>query len=262
MVHRRYHSCSTGKLSLLAFYKLVPGMDKVNKGENHIVSTSTFVKEGIHDECDDACSICLEAFSHSDPSRVTICQHEFHLQCILEWCQRSSNCPMCWQPISLKDSTSQELLVAVEQERCFRSSPLRNAAMYHHPIPTLRGFGLQHVSLQSVQFNSTGMFPLIASENRSYLGESSSSSINRAGPSDFQSFPDTWRSRLNSMSMKYKESISENTRVWKEKLFSRSSSSMADIVSEVRTEISAGIATVSRMMERTSNGSNTASSAG
>ncbi|GFP94935.1 E3 ubiquitin-protein ligase rhf2a [Phtheirospermum japonicum] len=49
--------------------------------------------------------------------------------------------------------------------------------------------------------------------------------------------------------MKYKESISKSTRGWKEKFFSRSSS-MAEIGSEVRREVNAGIATVSRMMER------------
>lgn len=266
-------------------------MDEVKRAENHIAS---FVEQ---DAFDDACSICLEAFSYNDPSTATICRHEFHLQCILEWCQRSSNCPMCWQPIRLKDRDSQELLVAVEEERCFRSRPSRNAAMYHHP--TIGGFHLQHLpagvnnpglpdqiiqqlvasaaiwrsddivrgegsrsrssSHTSQQFmvssadpnaiSSSGGSPrLIASDNRSYSSESSSPSIDRAGPSD--SFSDTWRSRLSSMSMKYKESISENTRVLKEKLFSRSSSSMADIVSDVRTEINSGIASVSRMMER------------
>ncbi|KAJ1378569.1 Zinc finger, RING/FYVE/PHD-type, partial [Sesbania bispinosa] len=74
---------------------------------------------------------------------VTNCKHEFHLQCILEWCQRSSQCPMCWQPISLKDATSQELLEAVEMERSLRTNPSRNSAIFHHPI--LGDFELQHL---------------------------------------------------------------------------------------------------------------------
>ncbi|KAL6496366.1 hypothetical protein OROGR_029624 [Orobanche gracilis] len=49
--------------------------------------------------------------------------------------------------------------------------------------------------------------------------------------------------------MRYKESISKSTKELKEKLFSRSST-MADIGSEVKREVNAGIATVSRMMER------------
>ena len=133
-------------------------------------------------------------------SQLTSCKHEFHLQCILEWCvlisvwmnlislarqrssiflifccrcQRSSQCPMCWQPISLKDPTrfishflpfilfvvfyscvqckfkhfsyfcSQELLEAVERERSFRLNPSRNATIFRHP--TLGDFELQHV---------------------------------------------------------------------------------------------------------------------
>lgn len=47
---------------------------------------------------------------------------------------------------------------------------------------------------------------------------------------------------------RYKESISKSTRGWKERFFSRNTS-MADIGSEVRREVNAGIATVSRMME-------------
>ena len=50
-------------------------------------------------------------------------------------------------------------------------------------------------------------------------------------------------------SLRYKESISKSTRGWKERLFSRNTS-MADLGSEVKREVNAGIATVSRMMER------------
>ncbi|XP_011094206.1 E3 ubiquitin-protein ligase RHF2A [Sesamum indicum] len=320
-------------------------MDEVKKTESHMTSAAAFVEGGIQDACDDACSICLEAFSDSDPSTVTSCKHEFHLQCILEWCQRSSNCPMCWQSVSLKDPASQELLAAVEQERAFRFTPSRNAAIFHHP--TLGDFELQHIPVgvndpeleeriiqhlaaaaamgrtrriarregsrsrssahsqpqfvvfsanpnssstasvsaslspggaetesaattvtnpssplvsSSVQRNqvsassSRSLFRAttchgIANDNRSRASESSLPNLDSAGPSEFQSFSDTWKSRLSTMSMKYKESISRSTRGWKEKLFSRSSS-MADIDSGVRREVNAGIATVSRMMER------------
>lgn len=49
--------------------------------------------------------------------------------------------------------------------------------------------------------------------------------------------------------LRYKESITKSTRGWKERLFSRNTS-VADLGSEVRREVNAGIATVSRMMER------------
>ncbi|ERM93652.1 E3 ubiquitin-protein ligase RHF2A [Amborella trichopoda] len=115
-------------------------MDESNKGESHLTSAAAFVEGGIQEACDDACSICLEAFCDSDPSTVTSCKHEFHLQCILEWSQRSSQCPMCWQAISLKDPSSQELLEAVERERNFRFNQPRNSTIFH-----LGDFELQHL---------------------------------------------------------------------------------------------------------------------
>eukprot|EP00250_Pteridium_aquilinum_P006237 c16195_g1_i1 orf=253-1284(+) len=80
-------------------------------------SAAAFVEGGVQDACDESCSICLEPFCQSDPATVTSCAHEYHVQCILEWAQRSKECPMCWQPLSLKDPASQELLDALEQEQ-------------------------------------------------------------------------------------------------------------------------------------------------
>ncbi|KAH1262465.1 E3 ubiquitin-protein ligase RHF2A [Glycine soja] len=116
----------------------VPEME--GKTESHMTSAAAFVEGGVQEACDDACSICLEDFCKSDPATVTNCKHEFHLQC-----QRSSQCPMCWQPISLRDATSQELLEAVELERSLRDTPSRNAAIFHHP--TLGDFELQHLPM-------------------------------------------------------------------------------------------------------------------
>ena len=49
--------------------------------------------------------------------------------------------------------------------------------------------------------------------------------------------------------IRYKESFSKSTRGWKERLFSRNSS-ISVVGSEVRSEVNAGIANISRMMER------------
>ncbi|XP_010237621.1 E3 ubiquitin-protein ligase RHF2A isoform X2 [Brachypodium distachyon] len=111
---------------------MASGTDEKAKMES-LTSPAAFVEGGVQDACDDACSICLEAFCESDPSALTGCKHEFHLQCILEWCQRSSQCPMCWQPITMKDPTSQELLEAVERERNMRTNQTRNTTIFHHP---------------------------------------------------------------------------------------------------------------------------------
>lgn len=253
---------------------------------------------------------------------------------------------MCWQPITLKDFTSQELLEAVERERDIRVNQTRNSAIFHHPA--LGDFELQHlpvgtteseleeriiqhlaaaaamgrahhlassegqrvrpsahgrpqflvlstnpnapsissvsasspqredepvaaVASQSALVSPTGEeVSLLTSPtqqvtdissgsniaNRSHLfnkrvsaGQSTPVSQDRAGPSDFQSFSESLKSRLNTVSMRYKETITKSTRGWKERLFSRNTS-MADIGSEVKREVSAGIASVSRMMER------------
>lgn len=333
----------------------VPGMveeeEEGKTSEAHLTSAAAFVEGGILDACDDACSICLEAFCDSDPSTVTGCKHEFHLQCILEWCQRSSQCPMCWQPISLKDPTGQELLEAVERERSFRFNPSRNATIFHHP--TLGDFELQHLPVgandaeleeriiqhlaaaaamgrarhiarregqrnrssaqgrpqflvfsthpnsppatsapvhrgegepapaiavaalssphttvgeepsqltssvnspqaDQVSASTSGSTVLAANQHgldRRSPSQSLPSGPDRAGPSEIQSLSESIKSRLNAVSMRYKESISKSTKGWRERLFSRNTS-MSDIGSEVRREVNAGIATVSRMMER------------
>ncbi|RDY07661.1 E3 ubiquitin-protein ligase RHF2A, partial [Mucuna pruriens] len=327
------------------FVKKVLEME--GKAESQMTSAAAFVEGGIQDSCDDACSICLEEFCKSDPSSVTTCKHEFHLQCILEWCQRSSQCPMCWQPISLKDPTSQELFEAVEQERSLRVTPPRSAAIFHHPA--LSDFELQHLrmSVNDADFEerviqhiaaaaairranqlgrrqgqrtrssanghprysvltqpiapssgpdsfsggeneparipnrspSTSMTsdghessqPIlhlqtqssssasgstvfatnrqgIYSNDRGSTAHSSPANQDRAGPSEFQSFSDSLRSRLNSVSMKYKESISKGARGWKERLFCHSSS-MSELNSKTRREVNVGIASVSQLME-------------
>ncbi|PON50887.1 E3 ubiquitin-protein ligase RHF2A [Parasponia andersonii] len=264
---------------------------------------------------------------------------------------------MCWQPISLKDPTSQELLEAVERERSVRFNPSRNATIFHHP--TLGDFEFQHLPVgasdaeleeriiqhlaaaaamgrarhiarregqrsrssaqgrpQFLVFSThpdgnaastapassspgqrgegepvpaiTVAFPtppsnpgeessqLIASlpsaqsesvsasasgssatsnqqglplNNGRSPSQSSPSSQDRAGPSDFQSFSESLKSRFNAVSTRYKESISKSTKSWRERLFSRNTS-MAELGSEVKREVNAGIATVSRMMER------------
>lgn len=328
-------------------------MEEVKTPKADLTSAAAFVEGGIQESCDDACSICLEEFCDSDPSTMTSCKHEFHLQCILEWCQRSSQCPMCMQPISLKDPSSQELLEAVEQERNLRAAPSRNATIFRHPA--LGDFELQHLpvgatdadieeriiqhlaaaaamgrtrhfgrregqrnrsslngrphflvfsshpsaptpshvsssltlsgeanepvavtaaspsmplatgrdepSPQTVQFSSvladqSSSAPgssVLTTNRRGYSLNNRMASIrssqpnqDTAGPSEFQTFSESLKSRFNAVSMRYKESISRSTRGWKERLFSRSSS---DIGSEVERNPNAGIATVSHMME-------------
>nr|ABK25021.1 unknown [Picea sitchensis] len=115
--------------------------------KTHLTSAAAFVEGGIQEACEDACSICLEPFCETDPSTVTSCKHEYHLQCILEWAQRSKQCPMCWQFLSLKDPASQELLEAVEQERTLRMNRPQNAPIFPH-------ISFEDLDLHNVRINS------------------------------------------------------------------------------------------------------------
>ncbi|KAJ8559695.1 hypothetical protein K7X08_003753 [Anisodus acutangulus] len=345
-------------------------MEEGKMSEDILTSAAAFVEGGIQDACDDSCSICLEEFSDSDPSTVTGCKHEFHLQCILEWCQRSSQCPMCWQPLSLKDPNSQELLDAVEHERNIRMNPPRNTTIFHHP--TLGDFELQHLPVSATdseleeriiqhlaaasamgrarhiarregqrgrssaqgrphflvfstnpnapppprpaaavaassstqrsggeptsEVSVSGQdSPIIAEgsgqlltqpssvqadevsasgsgsnaavnqlgtspNNRRTPPQSSPNNQDRAGPSEFQSFSESIKSRLSAMSMRYKESLTKSSRGWKEKFFSRNNST-PDHCAESSNEVSAAVATVSNLMEHLETTDSRASSA-
>ncbi|KAL6647027.1 hypothetical protein ACP70R_014464 [Stipagrostis hirtigluma subsp. patula] len=322
------------------------GMSEEAKVEA-LSSAAAFVEGGVQDACGDACSICLEPFCDSDPSTVTSCRHEFHLQCILEWCQRSSQCPMCWQAISMKDPMSQELLEAVVQERNVQENRARTRAVFRHPLlgdfevpvgaddAELEERIMQHLAAaaaihrshrhvrrqgrrsrsaahghsqilvlsatEATSGDSTSSNPQqgdnqdtpaiisdrpvdpvtvteettasasvhditfangpFGSNNRVSGNQSSPVSQDGAGPSDWQSFSDTIKSRLQSVSTKYKESITKNTRGWKERWFSQNET-LSNLGSEVKKEVNAGIAVVSRMMERleTRNGTGPSSS--
>mmetsp|Transcript_2249 Transcript_2249/g.6693 ORF Transcript_2249/g.6693 Transcript_2249/m.6693 type:complete len:327 (-) Transcript_2249:1661-2641(-) len=59
---------------------------------------------------DDVCSICLDEFTDEDPAQMTNCEHPYHLQCIMQWAQRSRECPMCFKHLQMKEDSLNELL--------------------------------------------------------------------------------------------------------------------------------------------------------
>ncbi|KAI4364034.1 hypothetical protein MLD38_020178 [Melastoma candidum] len=320
--------------------------ETTNKDGSHMTSAAAFVEGGIQDACDDSCSICLEEFCDGNPSTVTSCKHDFHLQCILEWCQRSSVCPMCLQPIILKDPTSQELFAAVERERSIRNASGRIPAIFHHPtlgdfelqnlpvganVPDLEeriirhlaaaagtgrgrhlsrrdihrgrlaGHGRPHFLLLSHQsstpqsspvpgyldgsaqdnmniprpsipaasndnassrqiFVQTGQVPYLASGSRvasasrervfssNQGGPTTLPVRDRAGPSDFQAFSESLKSKWNAVSERYKESFSKSTKGWRDRFFPRNA--MEDHQdTENRREINRRANLISHLME-------------
>ncbi|KAL8228631.1 hypothetical protein R6Q59_000567 [Mikania micrantha] len=85
------------------------------------------------------------------------------------------------------------------------------------------------------------------STDRSTL-QSSLNNQDEAGPSVQNSLSD-FKTRFNTVSMRYKETITKTTKSWKERLFSRNNSP-TDHGSKHTGEGSAGIATLSRLMDR------------
>jgi len=84
---------------------------------------------------------------------------------------------------------------------------------------------------------------------RNNAGQQSPESQQRSRTADFQSFSESFKSRFNAVSTRYKESISRSTRGFKEKLFARNNA-VTELGREVQREVTAGIAGVARMMER------------
>ncbi|GAA0166149.1 hypothetical protein Leryth_013641 [Lithospermum erythrorhizon] len=49
------------------------------------------------------CPTCLEEYDEENPKIMTKCEHHFHMSCILEWLERSDNCPVCGQEMVFDD---------------------------------------------------------------------------------------------------------------------------------------------------------------
>ena len=67
-------------------FAMASGTDEKAKMES-LTSPAAFVEGGVQDACDDACSICLEAFCESDPSTVSC--HFFNS--VILFAQRSAS---------------------------------------------------------------------------------------------------------------------------------------------------------------------------
>ncbi|KAK3031218.1 hypothetical protein RJ639_035375, partial [Escallonia herrerae] len=250
---------------------------------------------------------------------VTNCKHEYHLQCILEWSQRSKECPICWQLLVLKDHASQELLAAVESERSSRlkvhyisegheiepdasyvdDSDLDERIMWHFAAAAVSrarssnrrgrqrssGVGMPNMQIMnaspeecqnslygsSVTGSSTSSTSSTTTNQTSSIVAPSAANVvsssidNRDGPvklsqpstggpqipssAELLTLSESIRNRWSAASARYKDSISKSTRGFKEKLLARNTS-VKELSKGVQREMSAGIAGVTKMIER------------
>ncbi|XP_020207787.1 E3 ubiquitin-protein ligase RHF1A [Cajanus cajan] len=266
---------------------------------SHIPSISA---APVDDSSEDSCSICLESFNVHDPSIVTCCKHEYHLHCILEWSQRSKECPICWQSLALRDPASQELLAAVEIEKRTRSRNMTNSRVSIEELndsdddscsddsdsddQIMRrlvavasrarclgrrerkrspGAGSSDVLGSNSSMHVSGVQTTLATSppGGSFLASTVPYTVNvpplasnatpagarRQNTSEMISFPESIKSKFSAASARYKESISKGTRGLKEKLLAHNVS-VKELSKGVQREMNAGIAGVSRMIER------------
>ncbi|KAH0893813.1 hypothetical protein HID58_056242 [Brassica napus] len=221
--------------------------------------------------------------------QVTSCKHEYHLQCIIEWSQRSKECPICWQFFVLKDPVSQELLAAVDKERLMKTTNMRSPSSPRSSIPhedfhseeeesSFDEQFLRHLTeaahrrcllrtrdtpipsndpspsdMPNLGHNISAVISHVQHQNAnppSPADTSNGSRISR-GPSlsEASSLPEAIKSKLAAASARYKESISKSKQGLKEKLLARNNS-VKELSKGVQREMNAGIAGVTRMMER------------
>ncbi|RWW10015.1 hypothetical protein BHE74_00029418 [Ensete ventricosum] len=212
-------------------------MEDSAKMESHLSSAAAFVEGGIQDACDDACSICLEVFCESDPSTL----------------------PVGGSDAELEERIIQHLAAAAAMGRAHhlgRREGRGRSGSHSHPQYLVFSTNSNTPSVGSLSASSaTRVENELAPET---VGANPSASVTTpVGESaEVTSVTPTHANHIalltsgtSSDRCRYKESIVKSTRGWRERLFSRNSS-VADIGSEVRKEVNAGIATVSRIMER------------
>nr|GMD98091.1 E3 ubiquitin-protein ligase RHF2A isoform X1 [Ipomoea batatas] len=188
-------------------------MEEVKKEESHATSAAAFVEGGIQD----ACSICLEIFSKSDPSTVTHCKHDrvsvaVHfgiISLLLQW--KGLTVILGGRERSRSRPSSDE-----RQQRFVFSTHL-NGSRVLLPKSLLEQFQ-NHPSLNN---ETPQVSSLNSSVNSSHTVASSSASINMLN---------------NSQGISVDSSSSAQS--------SMTNQENADIGSEARREVNAGIASI------------------
>ncbi|KAL4589808.1 hypothetical protein LXL04_002718 [Taraxacum kok-saghyz] len=121
-------------------------------------------------------------------------------------------------------------------------------------LQALKGCFVKSSMVMQVMLSHEVMTPILdfgrlMHPSNSLLTSSSQSSIpdqDQAGPSDLQTTTNSWKSRFNAISLRYKESLSKSTKELKDRLFNKSPS-MSNIGSEDnRREVE----NVSQMMDQ------------
>lgn len=50
---------------------------------------------GVQEDAEESCAVCLEGYRNGETLRVLFCRHEFHKQCVDPWLLEHRTCPIC-----------------------------------------------------------------------------------------------------------------------------------------------------------------------
>eukprot|EP00658_Telonema_sp_P-2_P009843 TRINITY_DN13667_c0_g1_i1.p1 TRINITY_DN13667_c0_g1~~TRINITY_DN13667_c0_g1_i1.p1 ORF type:complete len:174 (+),score=30.06 TRINITY_DN13667_c0_g1_i1:146-667(+) len=89
--------------------------------------------ESVANDTSETCTICLRAErpESQDMLRIKACRHEFHTECLAQWMQQSTMCPLCRSP--LKGDISEQDRRSLDEWRAM-SLAQREAAVWRRCV--------------------------------------------------------------------------------------------------------------------------------
>ncbi|CAJ1395801.1 unnamed protein product [Effrenium voratum] len=87
--HRLDESIASSIQRVLEVQELLPDASRLSEEEIQALPQIRFTGEK------QQCAICLDAFQEHETLTVLRCAHFFHTQCVANWMQRATHCPLC-----------------------------------------------------------------------------------------------------------------------------------------------------------------------
>ena len=106
-----------------------------------------FKEEIDEDDDEDVCPICLELFVDTNPAIPCECSHTFHFQCVEEWLQRSSECPVCYKKLKYDLMSSEQEVAFARRQLAYQSPQQIHAANNNNNVS--RAVGRQPFDIHS-----------------------------------------------------------------------------------------------------------------
>jgi len=66
-------------------------------------------REQIESGDERSCPICLKNFEEGEEGSTLPCKHQFHVECLIPWLQKTSSCPLCRAELPTADPDWEEM---------------------------------------------------------------------------------------------------------------------------------------------------------